>query len=588
MSMLDELKRLPMLHQQHVVGSVYDGAVNALVDLLCADVDQANAHVLYAVYQALATAKTRTLHKTLSETGPDDEQPIKAEISRRLARVRDLQTVEAQQAEMARCAQSPAHWITNWGWTRDPERSGLRTIPFVPFQRQLELIEWVLELQDTGKSGYLNKARKVGASYIVAFIATHQFLFRGAVTVILSSYRKDALHKQNQPDECIIEKIRVILRLLPTWMIPEGYNEADHFNFCSVINPANGSTIVGILPLNDNLRSTRGSIAFLDEFPLYVDAKNAFTILEDVTPCRICLGTPMPGTYSVQLMRTIPTFTFPWTDDPRKPRDFKERWLSAGDKTEADFAREHECSTDIAGEQTLIAPEWIDAAMNIELEAAGEVVCGLDPAGLGGDEIAFCRRVGPVATFDVWRSVELTVTSERAMGLGRQYGASCLYFDASGLGVGVRDHFSEAAPAFDWHPIFAQLPADGVFVGDDTELATERYADQTTMLWFELRARLQRTHRHVTGVQLYPHDDLIKLPKDDLLREQLLSRKWQWWSGKIKLEPKQKLRHSPDRADALTLTMSTHIQRTRNRRRLPVAREIDLDRVMGGKTEIPF
>ena len=587
---IEQLDHLPPEEREQFARELYGAAVGEVLDRLLAapDLSIIPATPLYGVYRALATGTIHELYKTLPDLGrqePGDEE-VKREIARRIRLIRRLSTdVQAQSEEWARCKADPAYWIANWGWTRDPERDGLRTIPFVPFPRQVELIEWILERQREHESGYLNKGRKVGASYIVAFLTTWWLLFWSDTTVILSSYSRDALHKQMQPEWCIIEKIRVILRLLPSWQVPASYNEDDHFNFCSVVNPENGSAVAGILPNDENLRSTRASIAFLDEFPFYKDGKNAWTILEDVTPCRIAFGTPSPGSYATELCRAIKTFVFPWTDDPRKPRDFKQRWLAAGDgKTEADFAREHECNTDIAIAQTLIKPEWIDAAQRIRLQPSGETVCGLDPAGLGGDESALARRTGPaVKPLDVWQA-DVRETTERAVGLTRACGGAYLYFDASGLGSQCRDHLSAMqALGFEWHAIYAQNPPDPIFVGNDTDIATERYADQTTMLWFELAARLERTYRHFHGIDHYPENELLSLPEDDKLREQLLMRSWHWRNGKIKLDDKRKLSKSPDRADAVTLTLSTHLQRIRTVRQPDTVEVVaDIDKLMGG------
>lgn len=606
---LDDIERLPPSARAHVAREIYEHAVTTIVErLLEEDPTTVPARPLYGVYQAYATGQMGDLHKTIAELGVEktgDEDPrIKREIVRRLGRAYELaDDIDGQREEERRCRDDVAYWIDNWGWARDPERDGLRVIPFRPFDRQRELLDWIEELIAAKEPGYMDKARKVGASYLFAFFSTHRWKFCDHWTTFLSSYSEAALHTQHKPDECIIEKVRVIIRGLPSWQIPTGYNERDHFNFCSVVNPENGSAIAGILPKGENFRSTRATVAFLDEFPYYRDAQDQWTTIADVTPTPIALGTPSPGSYASELKKKVSTFVFTWRDDPRKSQEpvevevgpgktetmpkFKADWLSAGGRTEADFEREHECNSDIVVSQNVIKSEWIDAAERIELQPVGECVCGLDPAGLGGDEASFCRRVGPVVDpLTTWQS-DIRQTTEMAAGLTSSRGGEFLYFDASGLGSQCRDHLADMEDLeFGWWGIYQQNPPPTIFIGDDEDPADERYADMATMLWFSLAARLEHTYRHFHGLDRYPPDQLLSLPHDPELREQLLSRRWEWRSGKIKLEDKKKMRKSPDRADSLAQTECTHLQREKNRPSGPATADTvdpDIDRQMGGR-----
>lgn len=610
---LEDLEQLPPEARAHVARQIYQHTVTTIVErILEEDPAKLPARPLYGIYQAYATGAMGDLHKTIAELRreqTDDETPaIKREIVRRLGRAYELaDDVEAQAEEERKCADDVAYWVKQWGWARDPERDGLRVLPFVPFERQVELLHWIEERIKLREPGYLDKARKVGASYIVAFFATHKWKYADHWTTFFSSYSEGALHTQLKPDECIIEKVRVIQRGLPSWQLPKGYNERDHFNFMSVVNPENGSAIAGILPKGDNFRSTRATVAFLDEFPYYKDAQAQWTDIADVTPTPIALGTPKPGSYANELKKKIKTFIFTWRDDPRKSQElvevefrpgevkmmpkFKADWLAGGGRTEADFEREHECNSDVTGTQNLIQAEWYDSAVRIRLDAVGECVCGLDPAGLGGDESAFARRVGPVVgPLRTWQS-DPRATTEMGAGLTNTRGGDYLYFDASGLGSQCRDYLSEMQNlSFAWWPVYAQNPPPAIFIGDDVQPANERYADMTTMLWFDLAARLEKTHRHFTGQDHYPPHQLIKLPDDDTLREQLLGRRWEWRNGKIKLEDKKKMKRSPDRADAVTLTLCTHLQREKNRpTQKTVSTVEDIDRAMSrGGSSIEF
>src|SRR4051794_7234422 len=59
-------------------------------------------------------------------------------------------------AEWAVCAGDVVHWLTTWGWTEDSREVGLgrpSVLPFVPYPRQVEFLDWLREREARQEDG---------------------------------------------------------------------------------------------------------------------------------------------------------------------------------------------------------------------------------------------------------------------------------------------------------------------------------------------------------------------------------------------------------------------------------------------------
>ena len=52
-----------------------------------------------------------------------------------------------------------------------------RLMPFIPFPRQVENIEWLLECIHDKEKGLQEKSRDMGATWCAIYVAQHQWLF---------------------------------------------------------------------------------------------------------------------------------------------------------------------------------------------------------------------------------------------------------------------------------------------------------------------------------------------------------------------------------------------------------------------------
>lgn len=226
------------------------------------------------------------------------------------------------------------------------------------------------------------------------------------------------------------------------------------------------------------------------------------------------------------------------------------------------------------GEDQLIATTWVDQAISRYLEYTSRMgvysnpiiqstqpIAGLDVAELGPDLNSLCVRYGSyVIPLDIWRGVDIEVTSERAAEKCRLYVASEVFVDSTGVGAGVWPKLRKEGILA--HRIMvvsnpekgaAEMPFPdfGNGNGRSGDLDKPQFQTVADEGWWNLREWLRT-------------DPTAMLPNDPLLREELIYPKYTKSRGKIvvcgedQVELRKgfmrKLRRSADRASSLMLT----------------------------------
>lgn len=188
---------------------------------------------------------------------------------------------------------------------------------------------------------------------------------------------------------------------------------------------------------------------------------------------------------------------------------------------------------------TLIPLDWIDAAVNRNLESDGDEPneLGVDVARFGSNETIVVHRTGNMAR--IVKRVQHYDTMQTAGEVRRlihDLGVDLAKIDADGIGGGVYDRLKELK-----EPVAAMH--SGAKARDDTKFINTR-----SEWWWTLRERFE------TGT--------IGIENDDDLISQLANIKYKLNSqGRIQIESKEDMRKrgvaSPDLADALMLAFAT-------------------------------
>jgi phage terminase large subunit len=482
----------------------------------------------------------------------------------------------------------PVEWINDFCVTFDPRARENKLMPFVLFPRQVEFIHFLQECLTEKESGLVEKARDIGASWLCCAFSTWLFIFHEGATVGFGSRKAEYVDKPDDP-KAIFPKIRQILKNLPAWMMPEGFNWGVHSTHMKLVNPANMSTITG--ESGDAIgRGGRTTIFFKDESAWYENPEGIEAALGDNTDVQIDISS-VHGTANPfyrrrmageiwEIGKKIKTgltrvFIFDWRDHPGKTEEwYKKR----RDKAEAEgmlhvFAQEVDRDYSGAVENVIIPAEWaracIDAHIKLGIKPDGEKVAGQDVADGGGDKNAIVARHGVIAQYaNAWGG-EAGDAAGVAVPVCVELMIEQLFYDSIGVGSGFKTGINNlkttgSLPAkLKVAPWGAgdgvQDPTKNVIPGDKESPTNEDFfANLKAQGWWRLRTRIYKTYRAVVHGDIYPHDELISFPSNMPGLHQLimeLSQAVRKYDGKGKLlvDKKPKGAISPNLADACVI-----------------------------------
>lgn len=193
-----------------------------------------------------------------------------------------------------------------------------------------------------------------------------------------------------------------------------------------------------------------------------------------------------------------------------------------------------------SGSESLIPWEWVDRATEKEVETdkAFPVIMGVDIARSGNDDTAICirqhRKILPIITF---HGLDSRRVAEEVDLVRSMYEVDYVFLDVIGIGSGVYDLLKKN----NWLYAF-----DARWGADNLHPYLRFYRLLDEVAW-RVREQFQNEN--------------ISIPNDDILKEELSSRKWDAGDdrkdGSAKIEPKKLMKkrglYSPNRADALMM-----------------------------------
>lgn len=522
---------------------------------------------------------------------------LRSSIVRRLQLLSQLRThPRARPIEIELCRRSVARFFDNWVWTYDPRAAaegGAAHIPFDLFPRQRDFVQWLDARVSKAEDGLAEKSRDIGFTWMAGGYAIHHWLFVPGFKTTFGSRKGEYVDRIGDPDS-IFEKMRMIVRMLPAWMRPPGFNPSLHDNHMLMMNPYNENTIRG--EGGDEMgRGGRSSLYFIDEAAFIERAERVEAATSANTDVRIW-GSSVNGMGNLFArkrhggnLRPDQIFRFHWTDDPRKTPEWATKKRESLESHV--WASEYDIDYTASTEGICIPAKWVDSAKRIAallraagtpMEPAAEGVAGGD-VGAGKARSVLVPRFGPVVGMPTsWGDPDTIETANRLKDAAldaraiRSDGHECrvraLRFDSVGVGHGVGSVLSRSPRG---------LIITGVNVGieptdrswPDGETSQEKFTNRKAEGWWIMRERFKCTHEMVLflekqdGGQLHPISDLISLPPDSagpdamMLSGQISLVKWfRNEKGKIQIESKQQLSQrgitSPDHADGLVLTFT--------------------------------
>jgi len=485
----------------------------------------------------------------------------------------------------------PVEFIEDWLSTFDPRavpRGRKPTMPFVLFDRQREYVEWMHARFLGRESGLVEKSRDMGVSWLCCAYALWLWLFTAGVAIGFGSQKIENVDKLGNP-KSLLEKIRVMIRLLPQELRPIGWSERDHATFMRIVNPETVAIITG--DGGERIgRGDRTSIYFVDEAAFLDQPEAVDGSLSNTTDVRIDVSTPNgEGNpfYRRRMSGAVPVFTFHWTADPRKDQAWYEKMRREYDPITV--AREIDLDYGASGGDTAVESKWALASQLLRrhLERTGELrewmkaqkdmrrVAGLDVGG-GTAPSVFVPREGPLVEQSTsWLDGDTTNTAGRAMQLMSDRHCKILKFDTIGVGKGVASSLLRFAGSMrTWAINTGNMPTGRTW--PDGKTARTMFANLRAEMWWTARERLRKTYEHWLAIEgrggaLYPLSELLLLPDDPKIVGQISLPRFTFTDrGKIQIERKAQMAArgvpSPDYADAVVLTLAPRPARARSGR----------------------
>jgi hypothetical protein len=482
-----------------------------------------------------------------------------------------LQKLEADRSLLAGVKEyyrtHPGAFTNDWITTYNPEVQPSK-IPFNLFKRQWELFQFFQDCYINREDGLVDKTRNMGATWGALTFGIEKFLFEPDSAIGFGSRKEELIDKKGDLSS-IFEKIRMVLELLPPIFKPKGYNSREHARYRLISNPENGSFIFG--EAGDNIgRGARASMFFIDEAAHIERSEQVDAALSETSQCKIYISTPhgMDNTFYVKRHSgEMKVFSMPWTDDPRKTKEWYDKKKRTTDPVV--FAQEYDLDYAASLTNVVIPANWVRAAVNFDpgVLPSGKKIGGLDVADGGGDLNALAVRQGWKAFFiEAWGEGNTTETANKALALCERNGVEILNYDCIGVGAGVRGAASTFEQRIKFEAINVgsndmqgYIESGDNFNSPENKLKKDFYLNIRAMLWWELRRRFEKTYEYVNGINTsYAIDDLISIPNDNGLITELSTPTYKYSNaGKIQIQSKADMKiKSPNKADALMLSFA--------------------------------
>jgi phage terminase large subunit len=465
--------------------------------------------------------------------------------------------------QYARGVDGCIEFIEDWLDTYDPRNAGredqLATMPFIMFPRQRELVEFFFELISAETNGLIEKSRDMGATWIAGAVSVWFWRFRDGASIGWGSRKADLVDRIGDMDS-IFEKMRFLIRSMPSFLLPPGFVIDNDMGYMKIVN---GATAITGESGDDIGRGGRKLFYMKDESAHYVHAEAIEASLSENTRVQIDISSVNgPGNVFHKARESgavwepgqktrrdcVNVFVMDWRDHPMKTRQwyderealYKSKGLIHVFRQEVD--RNYFAS--LSGH--VIEFEWLNSIIDADKQLGivmddGGYQGGLDVAdGEEGiaDSNAFVMRKGVKLFFaSEWGERDTGATARRTIDCIDGHLPITIQYDCIGVGSGVKAEVNrlekddktmpKGVRFIPWDAGEAPLWPDRRVIEDDrdTPFNKDFYKNLKAQGWWGLRRRAENTHRYVTEGIKYPVEELMcidsKTPHLDQIKKEL-------------------------------------------------------------------
>jgi len=256
----------------------------------------------------------------------------------------DQAFILAVEAEMAYCKDNIEYFIDTYGYVEDLDSiSGISRFRLWPGQKQA--LREIME----NRRNILLKARQLGITWLVLWIALHMLLFRKGCTVV-------ALSKKDADAMELVRRMQFMCRHLPPWMVlpkadvkdvqaAEMTWEKKAHEVTIFRNDGEPSRFITMPATEDTGRSFTAAMVILDEWAYQYYAReiwqSAYPTINRPTGGKVIgLSTAKRMTLFHDIWQNADKYKFhriflPWDTDPRRTPEWYADTVSTMRKTEA-------------------------------------------------------------------------------------------------------------------------------------------------------------------------------------------------------------------------------------------------------------
>jgi hypothetical protein len=451
--------------------------------------------------------------------------------------------------------------MIDWCWTYDPRNPAVglpANIPWIPWQRQIDFIEWFYTKYLNQERAMVEKSRDAGATWLFCLVFLREWRWEEGFAAGIGS-RKLTLVDDKENPKAVFVKLRELLYRQPKWWFPKGFNDKCD-KIANLINPENGANIAG--EGGDDIgRGDRRSVYLVDEAAFLEHPMMAESALSQTTNCQFDLSTPNGMNHFGQKRHSgkLDVFTFHWKQDERKT----EKWYENEKKTldSVVVAQEIDIDYHASVEGLFIPPEHVKAAIELNLPNAGKKSAGLDVAAGGGNLSSLALREGSCVKVVSKNYKNGNDLVHWAIDEGNEAKIDYMNYDKIGVGHSVYSTIerTERNISFEKFGVNAGASPSDVFYPEFNKKGKDIFANARAEWWYITARKFKKTHEYATAGIKHPLDELISIENDGELIAQLSSpKKFVTETGKVKVESKQQMLtrgiKSPDKADALIMS----------------------------------
>ena len=442
---------------------------------------------------------------------------------------------------------SPVDFINHWVDTYDPRNAGTAVpthMPLMMFKRQEDLVEFLLAMIRGQQDGLIEKARDMGATWVCSAFSVWLWLYWDGASIGWGSRKEHYVDKIGDPDS-IFEKIRMIIRRLPKFFLPEGFNEKEHLAFMRIVNPKTDATITGEAGNNIG-RGGRKLIYFKDESAHYTHPEEIEAAIADNTRVAIDISS-VNGVGNVFHRKReagvewdggeasdegVNVFIMDWRDHPHKTQEWydKRRAKAEASGLMHKFAQEVDRSYSASVEGVIIKAEWVNAAIDahihLKLSGGGGWHGALDVADEGADRNVQTMRKGIVAkSITEWGNRDTGETARKSIAICEGYGDMLMEYDCIGVGAGVKSEINRLmrdekekmkkvrVQYVPWDAGASPMDKEKRMNEDDEEspIIGDFFHNFKAQAWWNVARRFENTYKMRNGEAVYTEDELISI-----------------------------------------------------------------------------